>query len=487
MPTQEQPWRHKPRSETVLNHEELNSFPEITTKLKIAEDLVKSVGKKKTSIHKSVRNVWKRTRNPDSVIKYLDLKISKLKVECENRKAEGKSLHKKQNREWTTCYYELSTEYLWQNFSEEDLKAFLEKREAPHPIPRFCFKFCDGKFLSKFPEINREYWMRLRQGTHKLGFRSLIEQALLKQGPQDPSSRQTGDLPTPSNHGLGLLATAASNAQLLHAMDPRQESDIPDSDNDGRGASESESLCSSVGDDPGKGPPSSGSGERPHQSAFPYLEFHELTDSGSEDEVRLTRPLSATGGRRAAPRDSVDARAAAAAGGGAAAATGAAGGSAAATAAPQSSVTALRGSAFLESLCSSDDPGKDPPSSGSGERPRQSAFACSGRSKGDPLLARFKRSMIERYREIPGLIDSSSEDEAAAPQSSVTASRGSAAAGADAGGVGGAQAGGVAGAQASGTEGELTFTESLPLCLSRLTAARADWQPPPICQCRSID
>ena len=486
MPTQEQPWRHKPRSETVLNHEELNSFPEITTKLKIAEDLVKSVGKKKTSIHKSVRNVWKRTRNPDSVIKYLDLKISKLKVECENRKAEGKSLHKKQNREWTTCYYELSTEYLWQKFSEEDLKAFLEKREAPHPIPRFCFKFCDGKFLSKFPEINREYWMRLRQGTHKLGFRSLIEEALLKQGPQDPSSRQTGDLPTPSYHGLGLLATAASNAQLLQAMDPRQESDIPDSDNDGRGASES--LCSSVGDDPGKDPPSSGSGERPCQSAFPYrdLEIHGLTDSGSEDEVRVA-PLSATGGRRAAPRDSADARAAAAAGGGAAAATGAAGGSAAATAAPQSSVTASRGSAFRESLCSSDDPGKDPPSSGSGERPRQSAFACSGRSKGDPLLARFKRSMIERYREIPGLIDSSSEDEAAAPQSSVTASRGSAAAGADAGGVGGAQAGGVAGAQASGTEGELTFTESLPLCLSRLTAARADWQPPPICQCRSID
>jgi len=485
MPTQEQPWLHKPRSEVVLNHKELNSFPEITTKLKIAEDLAKSVGKRKKTIHKIVRNAWDKCHNPGKVITTLDLQISRLTVERDDRIAQGKSLHRSQNREWTTCYRELSTEYL-REFSEEDLKRFLEKREAPHPIPRFCFKFCDGKFLSKFPEINREYWMRLRQGTHKLGFRSLIEQALLKQGPQDPSSSQTGDLPTPSYHGLGLLATAASNAQLLHAMDPRQESDIPDSDNDGRGASES--LCSSVGDDPGKDPPSSGSGERPCQSAFPYrdLEIHGLTDSGSEDEVRLTRPLSATGGRRAAPRDSVDARAAAAAGGGAAAATGAAGGSAAATAAPQSSVTASRGSAFLKS-CSSDDPGKDPPSSGSGERPRQSAFACSGRSKGDPLLARFKRSMIERYREIPGLIDSSSEDEAAAPQSSVTASRGSAAAGADAGGVGGAQAGGVAGAQASGTEGELTFTESLPLCLSRLTAARADWQPPPICQCRSID
>ena len=242
-----------------------------------------------------------------------------------------------------------------------------------------CYNFAID---SKFPQINREAWMKFRHSNTKLRFLPLISNALSNQGPQDPSSRQTGEFgePTPSSHGLGLLATAASNAQLLQAMDPSQESDIPDSDNDGRGASES--LCSSDG----------------------Y-----------------------------------------------------------------------------------DDPGKDPPSSGSGERPRQSAFACSGRSKGDPLLARFKRSMIERYREIPGLIDSSSEDEAAAPQSSVTASRGSAAAGADAGGVGGAQAGGVAGAQASGTGGELTFTESLPLCLNRLTAARADWQPPPICQCRSID
>ena len=470
-------------------HEELKSFPEITTKLKIAEDLAKSVGKRKRSIHNIVRNVWKKSPKPEKVIRTLDHQISRLTVECDNRKAQGKSLIKAQHRERTTCYRELSTAYLWQNFPEEDLKKWLENRKAPDLIPKHFFRYCDGKFLSQFLEINREDWMKFRKNLNALRFFPLLSEAL-KQGPQDPSSRQTGDLPTPSNHGLGLLATAASNAQLLHAMDPRQESDIPDSDNDGRGASESESLCSSVGDDPGKGPPSSGSGERPHQSAFPYLEFHELTDSGSEDEVRLTRPLSATGGRRAAPRDSVDARAAAAAGGGAAAATGAAGGSAAATAAPQSSVTASRGSAFRKSLCSSDDPGKDPPSSGSGERPRQPAFACSGRSKGDLLFAQFKRSMIETYREIPRLIDSGSEDEAAAPQSSVTASRGSAfscrigdgarsaAAGADAGGVGGAQAGGVAGAQASGTGGELTFTESLPLCLSRLTAARADWQPP---------
>jgi hypothetical protein len=142
----------------------------------------------------------------------------------------------------------------------------------------------------------------------------------------------------------------------------------------------------------------------------------ELTDSGSEDESRLTRPLSATGGRRAAPRDSADARAAAGAAAGAAAATGAAGGGARRRNAPQSSVTASRGSAF-------------PCRIGDGAR--------------------------------------------------------SAAAGADAGGVGGAQAGGVGDAQASGTGGELTFTESLPLCLSRLTAARADWQP--MCQCCSID
>ena len=400
MPTQEQPWLHKPRSEVVLNHKELNSFPEITTKLKIAEDLAKSVGKRKKTIHKIVRNAWDKCHNPGKVITTLDLQISSLTVERDDRIAQGKSLHRSQNREWTTCYRELSTEYLRKFFSEEDLKRFLEKREAPYPIPTDCYKFCDERFLSKFPQINRKDWMKFRHGNNRLRFFSLISNALSNQGPQDPSSRQTGEFgePTPSYHGLGLLATAASNAQLLQAMDPSQESDIPDSDNDGRGASES--LCSSVGDDPGKDPPSSGSGERPCQSAFPYrdLEIHGLTDSGSEDEVRVA-PLSATGGRRAAPRDSADARAAAGAAAGAAAATGAAGGGA---------------TASLES-----------------------AFPC---QIGDGAR--------------------------------------SAAAGADAGGVGGAQAGGVGGAQASGTGGELTFTESLPLCLSRLTAARADWQPP---------
>ena len=141
MPTQEQPWRHKPRSEIVLNHEELNSFPEITTKLKIVEDLAKSVGKRKKTIHIIVRNAWNRSHNPEEVIRVLDLKISTLTVECENRKAEGKSLHKAQNREWTTCYRELSTEYFREIFSEEDLKTFLEKREARYPITTIFFKF----------------------------------------------------------------------------------------------------------------------------------------------------------------------------------------------------------------------------------------------------------------------------------------------------------------------------------------------------------
>ena len=251
MPTQEQPWLHKPRSEVVLNHKELNSFPEITTKLKIAEDLAKSVGKRKRSIHNIVRNVWKKSpKKQENFIRTLDHQISRLTVECDNRKAQGKSLHKAQHRERTTCYRELSTAYLWQNFPEEDLKKWLENRQAPDSIPKHFFRHCDGKFLSQFLEINREDWMKFRKNLNALRFFPLLIEAL-KQGPQDPSSRQTGDLPTPSYHGLGLLATAASNAQLLQAMDPRQESDVPDSDNDGRGASES--LCSSDGyDDPGR-------------------------------------------------------------------------------------------------------------------------------------------------------------------------------------------------------------------------------------------
>lgn len=449
-------WQHKPRFESVLNHAELNHYPEITAKLKIAEDLARSVGRRKKEIHDIAINAWKMCFSRSRVIRALDLKISKLTVECENIKAEGKSLHKAQNREWTTCYLELSTEYFRRKYSEEELNTFLETKVVSNQTKTDFYKFCDEQFFSKFPEIDLNAWIKVRrQSSSKLRYFALMREALPKKGPQDPSSRQTGDLPTPSHHGLGLLAMAASNAanslhmdvepqknsrsldQLLQAMDPRQESDVPDSDNDGRGHGASEYLCSSDGHDPGKDPPSSGSGERPRQSAFAcsgrskgsllraqfkrsmierYREIPELTDSGSEDEARLTRPLSATGGRRAAPRDSADARAAAAAGGGAAAATGAAGGDA--TAAPQSSVTESRGSAF-------------PCRIGDGAR--------------------------------------------------------SAAAGADAGGVGGAQAGGVGGAQASGTGGELTFTESLPLCLSRLTAARADWQPPPICQCRSID
>jgi hypothetical protein len=436
---------------------QLNSFPAVTDRIRTCEALAKSIGRKPRELHESVASSWRKSNDPTILCMFLDKKVIQLTVERDKRLAEGKSLHKPNDPERTRRYLDLAINYLLRNYSVEELERYGGDEKKNCRIAKSLFEHCDAEFRCHFPAYFQgpdalKQLKVFRGNIESLRVRQLITKALLiKQGTQDPSSSQTGDLSTPSCHGLGLLAMAASNAadslhldveppkdsrslvQLLQTMDPRQESDIPDSDNDGRGASES--LCSSDGyDDPGKDPPSSGSGERTRQSAFAcsgrskgdrlraqfmrsmierFKEIPELTDSGSEDESRLTRPngtrpLSATGGRRAAPRDSADARAAAGAAAGAAAATGAAGGGA---------------TASLES-----------------------AFPC---QIGDGAR--------------------------------------SAAAGADAGGVGGAQAGGVGGAQASGTGGELTFTESLPLCLNRLTAARADWQPPPICQCRSID
>ncbi len=247
--------------------------------------------------------------------------------------------------------------------------------------------------------------IRFRNNSPQLRIKHLIDnalEALHKQGPQDSSSSQTGDLPTPSCHGLGLLAKAASDAadaeytekrdpsnfgQLLRAV----RSNVPDSvpvncdSNDGRGE------C-------------------------------------SEDEARLTRPLSATGGSRVASRataDAWDAAGAAAGGGGVgAAAAGAAGGGAKASRprnAPQSSVTPSLQSAQMQA---------------------------------EPESRRRRRRRRRPSR--------------------------SRAAGADAGGVGVAQA--------SGIEGELTFTPTVPEPSDRGTRRiAADWRQPPIFQCRSID
>ncbi len=163
---------------------------------------------------------------------------------------------------------------------------------------------------------------KFRKNNPQLRIKPLIDnalEALFKQGSRDSSSSQTGDLPTPSCHGLGLLARAASDAekradaekrdpsnlvQLLQALRSADSNPVHYGSNDGRG----ECL---------------------------------------EDEAKLTQPLSATGGSRVASRATADACAAAgaAAGGGGvgAAAAGAAGGGAKASRrrnAPQSSVTA---------------------------------------------------------------------------------------------------------------------------------------------------
>jgi hypothetical protein len=122
------------------------------------------------------------------------------------------------------------------------------------------FQHCDKEFLLKFPDHSPTELKRYRQKYSLLGIKSLIDKALIKQGPQDPSSSQTGDLPTSSCHGLGLLARAASDAeksllavkpvdQLLRAMDSRPEFDDPDSVNVGRGASEYLCCSDSAGPD----------------------------------------------------------------------------------------------------------------------------------------------------------------------------------------------------------------------------------------------
>ncbi len=257
----------------------------------------------------------------------------------------------------------------------------------------------------KFPQFftSQELLKNFRSAHPQLTIKSLIDkafEALSKQAPRDPSSSQTGDLPTPSCHGLGLLARAASDAekradaekrdpsnfdQLLRAMESNDTDSVPVNygSNDGRGAPE----C-------------------------------------SEDEARLTRPLSATGGSRVASRATADACAAsgAAAGGGGvgAAAAGAAGGGAKASRrrnAPLSSVTAPPALTQAESM------------------------------------SRRRR----RRRRRPS---------------------GSRAAGADAGGVGVAQA--------SEIGGELTFTPTVPEPSDRGTR-RIGWRQPPILQCRRID
>jgi hypothetical protein len=84
---------------------------------------------------------------------------------------------------------------------------------TPCPISKPFFQHCDKEFLLKFPDHSLIKLKRYRQRNDLLGIKSLIDKALIKQGPQDPSSSQTGDLPTSSCHGLGLLARAASDAE----------------------------------------------------------------------------------------------------------------------------------------------------------------------------------------------------------------------------------------------------------------------------------
>jgi hypothetical protein len=282
MPTHRPPpAEQKARFELVLN--ELNSYSAITEKIKICEKLSINVGKRTRFIHESVVNIWNKFHDPTKLCTLLDEKISKLTVECDNRKAQGKSLCRAVDCERAPRYLDIATEFLRRSYSDEELKIY--HKQKPCPISKPVFEHCDKEFLLKFPQYSLQEVKGFRQCSAVLYIKSLINKALLKQGPQDPSSSQTGDLPTPSCHGLGLLARAASDAekcatldvevtieppkdprnldQLLRAMDSIPEFNDPDSVNDGRGASES--LCRSDGYDPGKD--RSGSGGRTRRSA----------------------------------------------------------------------------------------------------------------------------------------------------------------------------------------------------------------------------
>jgi len=272
--------------------------------------------------------------------------------------------------------------------------------------------------------------------------------------------------------------------QLLRAMDSRPEIDDPDSVNDGRGASEylccsdsagadedmnlaemgAECEPSSAGDAgagvdaqmPAKPPPldgadadgydprkdRSGSEGRTRQSADAgpgrsdgarfckqfmssmtkrFKEIPDLIDSRSEDEARLTRPLSATGGRRAAPRAAADARAAA--GAAAAAGSGAAGGGATASRrrnAQQSSVTASRRSAAAGA-----DAGEVgvAQASGTGGEPTFTPTVPEPSDRCTRRLAAAANLSVSQHRLMSGLAADSTSSFSAAASSALHASR----------------------------------------------------------------
>jgi hypothetical protein len=332
----------KAQYESVLNEVNSLACSTITDKITEFEQVARSLGRRTRYMHEAVVSIWNKDRNPDKVCALLDKKISQHRQEAERRLAEGKSLIQPYSH-GTSRYRALAIEFLLRHYSEEDLRTYRsryysEEDRSRKICPLICtrvFEYCDNEFLVQYPGFftgsgslkdETTELKKFRNNNGQLRIKILIDnalEALLKQGPRDSSSSQTGDLPTPSCHGLGLLARAASDAekranaekrdssnldQLLRAM----RSNVPDSvtvpvncgSNDGRGE------C-------------------------------------SEDEVRLTRPLSATGGSRVASRATADACAAAGAaasgGGVGAAAAGAAGGGAKAFRprnAPKSSVTA---------------------------------------------------------------------------------------------------------------------------------------------------
>jgi hypothetical protein len=303
----------KAKYESVLNEVNSQACSTITDKITRFEQVARSVGRKTRYIHESIVSIWNRNQNPDKVCALLDEKISQVEQEAERRLTEGKSLIQPYSH-GSSRYRALAIDFILRNYSGTVLRSY--RSQKPCPLSRPVFEHCDKQFLVQFPQFftgsdSLKELIRFRNNSPQLRIQSLIDnalEALHKQGPQDSSS----------SHGLGLLARAASEAadaekrdtsnfgQLLRAV----RSNVPDSvpincgSNDGRGE------C-------------------------------------SEDEARLPRPLSATGGSRVASRataDAWDAAGAAAGGGGVgAAAAGAAGGGAKASRprnAPQSSVTA---------------------------------------------------------------------------------------------------------------------------------------------------
>ena len=221
----------KAKYESVMNEVNSQACSTITDKITVFDQVARSVGRKTRYIHESVISIWNRVHNPDKVCALLDEKISQVKREAEERLAEGKLLIQPYSL-GSSRYRALAIDFLLRNYTGVVLRTY--RSQKPCPLSRPVFEHCDKEFLVQFPQFftgsdSLTQLIRFRNNNPQLRIKHLIDtalEALHKQGPQDSSSSQTGDLPTPSCHGLGLLAKAASDAADAEYTEKRDPSNF---------------------------------------------------------------------------------------------------------------------------------------------------------------------------------------------------------------------------------------------------------------------